>query len=353
MSGAADPPRAPCPVLVPVDADDRIFYPHGADVVPPPQTIGMRAPNPHPLDYDWRFEAQTAVALSRRAAGASLLAVGTPSLVQVLGREGRNVQLVDHQPHLASLGAVLIDVETAGRLDGQWMIAVLDPPWYPVAYRRWLGWAAQHVPLGGRILASLWPNDTRPAAQVEREELLAWISEWADHRIVLDALRYEVPAFESVARRAQGIAEPEAPWRSGDLIELFVRRVPLLPPALDKNEVWRRFVWDDYQLALRVGDDSAGAATIAMHPLAHGWIWPSYSRRAPGRECIDLWSSRNEVAVVMGGPELERELLQLTGARRIAEKAILGEALEMLLNTWDVPAQPFRRSYSWTHRASH
>jgi hypothetical protein len=41
------------------------------------------------------------------------------------------------------------------------------------------------------------------------------------------------------------------------------------------------------------------AANTREHPLAQDWLWPSYSRRTEGRDRIDLWSSRNEVATVV------------------------------------------------------
>lgn len=309
----------------------------------------LLAPEPHPLDFDWRFTSGTAVALSRRVNGPSLLAVGTPMLAQATLLQGRTVQLVDRQPHLSPLGVALLDVEVASAIEGSWTTAILDPPWYPLAYRRWLGWAAQHVPVGGTILSSLWPTDTRPTAELEREELLAWTGGWAEYLIEPAALRYEVPLFESVARRLMGVPDPAAPWRAGDLLKLVVQQVPSLPPAIVKTEVWRRFVWDDYQLALRITDHTADEPALARHPLAQGWLWPSYSRRAEGRGRIDLWSSRNEVAVVTGSIRLAEELSLFTAGQVLTEHA--SEALRQLLDSWQVPRHPFHRSYSWTQHA--
>jgi hypothetical protein len=200
--------------------------------------------------------------------------------------------------------------------------------------------------VGGTILASLWPIDTRPTADREREELLAWMSDWAEYLIEPAALRYDVPLFESVARSLQGIPDPATPWRRGDLLELVVRRMPSLPQAIVKTDVWRRFVWGDYQLALRIMNDTANEPTLAKHPLAQGWLWPSYSRRAEGRERIDLWSSRNEVAVVTGTLRLAEELSLFTSTKMLPEHG--SEALRLILGSWQVPSYPFHRSYEWT-----
>lgn len=306
-------------------------------------------PEPHPLDFDWRFEPETINELIRLANAHSLLAVGTPQLARSLLAQGYAVQLVDRQPHLALLNAILLDIETAEPLNRSWMTAVLDPPWYPSAYRRWIGWAAQHIPAGGRILASLWPANTRPTAKTERDEFLAWASEWANCRIEPSALRYEVPPFESIVRQMQGVPDPNAIWRKGDLLELQMRERPRLPPPIIKTEVWHRFVWNDYQLALRIGEHAEGESSISMHPLAAGWSWPSYSRRAIGRALIDLWSSRNEVAIVTGASLLKEELLIFTDRQRFPENGSRG--LQQLLGNWQIPSLPFQRSYSWVQNA--
>lgn len=306
-------------------------------------------PEPHPLDFDWRFERETINKLIRLTNAHPILAVGTPQLARGLFAQGYAVQLVDRQPHLALLNAILLDIETAEPLDRSWMTAVLDPPWYPSVYRRWIGWAAQHIPAGGRILASLWPVDTRPTAKAERDELLEWASEWANCRIEPFTLRYEVPPFESIVRQMQGIPDPNAVWRKGDLLELRVRERPPLPPPIIKTEVWHRFVWNDYQLALRIGEHAEGESSISMHPLAAGWNWPSYSQRAIGRALIDLWSSRNEVAIVAGASLLKEELLIFTDRQRFPEVGSRG--LQQLLGNWQIPSLPFQRSYSWVQNA--
>lgn len=306
-------------------------------------------PESHPLDFDWRFEPDSINELASVIGSRPILAVGTPQLARAMISRGNAVQLVDRQPHLAPLNAILLDIETAGPLAGSWMTAILDPPWYPSAYLRWIGWAAQHVPVGGTIFASLWPADTRPMAQIERDAFLAWASNWAECRIEPALLNYEVPTFECVVRQMEGIQDPSAAWRKGDLLELQVRKIPVLPPPITKTEVWHRFVWDDYQLALRIRSDVSCEPSIAKHPLSRGWIWPSYSRRASGRALIDLWSSRNEVALVSSSLIFKEELSRFTEE----QFAPIGgsRAFRELFEEWQVPSPPFQRSYSWVQNA--
>lgn len=304
------------------------------------------APEPHPLDFDWRFTRDTVSALCCRVNGPSLLAVGTPLLVEGSFHPECTVHVVDHQPHLSSPNVDIVDVEVAATLSGRWATAILDPPWYPLPYRRWLAWAAQHVPVDGTILSSLWPIDTRPTAELERDDILSWTAGWADYHIEPATLYYEVPLFESIARGLQGIPDPSIPWRRGDLLKLTLRRTPPLPPAITKTEVWRRFVWSDYQLALRVTSNTGEEPKLLKHPFAKGWLWPSYSRRAEGLDRIDLWSSRNEVAMVEGATQLSEELSQFTTGGLLT--GIYSDALHQLLSSWQVPKRPFYRSYSWT-----
>lgn len=279
----------------------------------------------------------------------SCLIVGAPTLAGGLA-ERRVVAVVDRQPWLYFENAIALDVNIASPTLVRCDVAFADPPWYPTEYERWLSWIAQHVRVGGRILSSLWPVDTRPNAAAERETLLASLSTWAKPRLINGALHYEVPPFEQVARRLEGAASPEVAWRVGDLLELTVRTTPALIAPLKHSETWVRFVWNDYQLALRIRPASEGPLTISQVPGSVGWLWPSVSRRASCRELIGLWSSWNEVAVIAGAPDIATALAEFT-KRRGASQELLPARLLSVLREWQIPEAPFWRTFQWTHLA--
>jgi hypothetical protein len=309
----------------------------------------VRVPEPHPLDYDWRYSSRTVWALSERAFGRTI-AVGCPSIARVLRCRGIAHTSVDWQPHNAEHpNSTVIDVGNAGPMQGNYFdTAFQDPPWYPADLVRWMIWTAQHLVVGGRLFSSIWPEETRPTGQAERAHVLALMSAWSDVRIVPSALCYEVPYFEQVARQLSGESEPAQAWRTGDLIEAVITRRP--PPVSPQHRpaVWYRFVWNTYQLAVRADAISDGPQYIGTHPQARGWIWPEFSKRARGRDEIGMWSSRNEVAIVRGSADIISQLLAFTDAKGLTD---LRGPIKSVLESWQVPQPPFFRSQHWNHTA--
>ena len=209
-------------------------------------------PDPHPLDYDWRF-AEEAVERIRKFVprGAATLAVGTPSIARYLEKAGRPVTLVDRQPFQGVRNQLPLDVYSASPLRQAFDFAVIDPPWYPEALRYWLAWTAQAVRRKGIILAAVWPESTRPSAPAEYIELEQWISTWGELSLPGVDLQYRIPLFEQVAgahaKQFEGSRSPGI----GNLFEIRVVKRPELPPSCRKPGHWNRFVLNNYQLALR------------------------------------------------------------------------------------------------------
>lgn len=311
----------------------------------------MEPPEPHPLDYDWRFAPATARRLADLMLGrGAALCVGAPSVASLLEEAGVGVLLVDRQPLQPVREQVLKDPGVDAPLAASFLSSVVDPPWYPEVYRRWIAWTAAHVGRGGEILASLWPPETRPAAAEEREAALVWIGSWAEVETETDALRYDAPAFELAAARAGGAAPADPQWRTGDLLRIRPKATPVLPPPIAAADSWVRFVFNDYQLALRVRAGDGRPPRLLTVPGAEGWVWPSVSRRAGGRDRIDLWSSRNEVASVEGGPEVLEQIQSIVRTDGMTLRQPPSEVLQTL-TSWQIPAGPYWRTLQWSHRA--
>jgi hypothetical protein len=245
---------------------------------------------------------------------------------------------------------VSVDPGTDALLPQSFSVAVVDPPWYPEIYRRWVAWAAAHIKDGGELLASLWTPKTRPAAIEERQEILRWITSWANLEVDEGALKYVTPTFEEKALAARSFAPGNPEWRKGDLLRIRPLVAPELPQPLAARENWIRFVFDDYQLALRIIAGDTRPARLLPVSDAIAWTWPSVSRRAPGRERIDLWSSRNEVARVEGGLEVLGHLRSIIETDGDVLQHPATEVLQTLTG-WQIPAGPYWRTLEWTHRA--
>lgn len=306
-------------------------------------------PDPHPLDYDWRFSDEAVDRIRELIPrDATTLAVGTPSIARYLEREGRQVTLVDRQPFQGVRNQLPIDVYTASPLRQSFDFAVIDPPWYPKALRYWLAWTAKAVRRNGTILAVVWPTSTRPSAPEEYVELQQWISSWGALLMPNIALKYKIPLFEQVAgvhaNQHKGSRSPGI----GNLFEIHVDTRPELPLYLRKPGYWSRFVLNDYQLALRFSGASRAERPLEKHPLANDWTWPFVSRRALGRTQIGLWSSENEVAVVSKPEIVSRAIRKAIKSRTRSEFEAAFAAL-CELREWDIPHPPYWRSAKWQH----
>ncbi|HEN3610638.1 TPA: hypothetical protein U5E44_003894, partial [Yersinia enterocolitica] len=186
----------------------------------------MDRPDPHPLDYDWRFTNETADYVASLCKGEPVLAIGVPTVAIKLDDESRNVTLVDWHPIQVAKQHLHIDVNISPPMKSNYKNVVMDPPWYLDIYYRWLSWAANSAGEDSIILLSIWPDSTRPNAVKEKKDLFSWINNWGDINIYENCLSYETPIFEKHTL----IKELEDKIRKGDLV---VIKVNLIPKLLD------------------------------------------------------------------------------------------------------------------------
>lgn len=305
-------------------------------------------PEPHPLDYDWRFTAETTQCVCELLPKRGrVLAVGAPSIARRIETSGGLVTLIDRQPLQGVRDHRVIEVGTDGLTAELCSAAFVDPPWYSMTLLRWTAWAAKFTALDGILIVSLWPDEVRPNGAEEADHVMKWMAGWSDVEIIPSIPRYERPIFELAALRASTSGFLASSPGEGRLLRLRVRRRPGIPDRSRPDDLWLRYVLDDYQLALRL-DGAKGTPVIRQHPAAAGWIWPYVSNRAPGREMINLWSSHNEVAIV-GNPN------KFAGALRRAVNTPTARSFEAELRdqacllTWDIPRPPYRRLLEWHH----
>lgn len=306
-------------------------------------------PAPHPLDFDWRFDSGTTKALGEMLRYQEpVLALGAPSVARYLESLGQAVTLVDRQPFQDVKTHIVADIFGFVPATG-FRAALVDPPWYPETLHHWVAAAAHAVGRGGTILVSIWPNWTRPTATEERDRLLTAFSTWATVRPWDLELSYDIPPFEASACHFSKVVGLSASPRRGDLLELSVHDLPIIPAPHRDSTTWRRFVLDEYQIAFREAPRLTGALRVAPHPQANGWHWPYVSARAPGRELIDVWSSNNEVAML----ESPRRAIEAFRRGFLSENAEQFEQqlIELApLLTWNIPRPPFRRAFEWLHQ---
>lgn len=304
-------------------------------------------PLPHPLDFDWRYDDSTAHQVADLLSEArKILSLGVPSVARISEAEGRDVTLVDRQPIQGVRNHVVCAIEEFSSKP-IYDAAIIDPPWYPKQIDAWTRIAGQAVVLGGHILLSLWPEQTRPEASTQLEHLVGSLSTWSKVERNVSRLSYLEPSFETIARHV-GSEQPlsKSPL-VGELIRLKVERHPEPIPINAQCTAWHRFILDDYQLAIRNGGPSSQFG-ISQLPQAKGWLWPFVSARADGIEEISIWSSLGEVGSV-GNPLAT--LTALRKAVRCTEASAFDLALAAApeLLEWQLPRPPYGRMIEWQH----
>jgi hypothetical protein len=280
-------------------------------------------PEPHPLDFDWRFAGCTLDFLDRRIeelTPASVAVLGAPTLFKRLVDRGRQAHLFDRNAQIVQF------LERTGyhnvtqcdlfrySPEARFECVVADPPWYLDHYRAFLGTAHDLLVSNGKLLLSVLPRLTRPSAEADRLEIMAFASQWGFDLVSAEpaSLHYLSPPFETEALKTEGLNL--ATWRLGDLYT-FVRSprevVASKPEYSEDQQLWHTFnvgptvvkvKWD--------GSHSQGSFDFKKVPGAGGTRLRSVSRRSSLRSGINLWTSRN-IALHVSRPDLVCEALQL------------------------------------------
>jgi hypothetical protein len=296
-------------------------------------------PEPHPLDYDWRFAEDTLKFLDGEIAKAKskkIAILGAPTIFLRLALREADVTLYDKNVHLVeelqSYGyptALCCDL-FATRFDRSGFdLVVADPPWYPEHYSSFIRRSSELLTPGGLLLLSVLPRLTRPSATTDRMEILrcAETSGLDLLSIFRSSLTYKSPPFEQASLHAEGIQLED--WRRGDLFVFYRSTRPCGAIKevyeIDDASEWQSFAVGKTVVRIRCRDIDATEVTFhALSPSGDVHLH-SVSRRAPFRSKIDVWNSRN-LALSLSRPDYLCDIL-----RRHTEGGSLGEAVERVV----------------------
>lgn len=335
-----------------------------------PRSYYAELPEPHPHDYDWRFDTATAqhlanTAIQESSSGGTILLLGIPSVFIELVYSNKashtilldwSSELIDYLSHFhlpSSFDLVKHDLLSGQLWHGNSPVGVVvcDPPWYIEHYAAFLAQAASASRLGARIIVSLLPPDTRPGAIADRWEIFK-----IAHKLGLDilsidsgAIRYKTPAFEQASLYSTSI-DIKKNWRVGDLVTFGKMGHPswetiaeVLTSAtsigLDPQE-WAEIILDRYKVKLR-GPFNDYSEKPELLSIEKDDTLPTVSRRYKGRESIDLWLWNNRVFAVRGKAAFLAALYILDGrpipdALQRVPEGYLGRALALLIHRAEI-----------------
>jgi hypothetical protein len=268
---------------------------------------------PHPLDYDWRFERQTAESLLRTAvelsgAPRSVVMIGTPTvaIAALANAKLKQVVLLDANSRIVHQLASMSPKINALCVDVRWQalpalsapVVITDAPWYADSMSAFLWASSQLCEIGGYVMASFPSIGTRPGIVEERKSLIALGAENGLNYLEMKtgAVRYETPPFERSAFRACGITNVPANWRRADLL-LFQRTsrdAGSRPARAEAEPEWVDVEIHDIRLKVR-GPLAFEFDDPRLGPIISGNVLPSVSRRDPRRRNAEIWTSTNRI----------------------------------------------------------
>jgi hypothetical protein len=314
-------------------------------------------PEPHPVDYEWRYAAVTADQLTQHLTekGGSTGCFGTPTVFWRLRQKDVRATLFDRNEGLARYLSTtdrrhmrVGDLLTAlpppqTTLTDQALsfdTVLLDPPWYLEHMLIWIAAALKYLRPGGSLIFTLFPDLTRPTALAERRQIMSVVETLGPVSFLPFPAQYTTPLFEHETLSAFGLGDL-GQWRSADFVSVSVRNTKLLdlpdPPSEPE--------WDRVQLGTQV---IAIRRDLSNRPLGHGlsfsppepdgsFLLKSVSARDPVRKNVSVWTSRNRALVTASsGSQVLPFLSQLSAGR--SPTALLQDArdsdrqsLELLL----------------------
>ena len=309
---------------------------------------GPTLPQPHPLNYDWRFTEDTRdflVASLSDLNPHSIGLLGCPSLLRPLLRRGLPSTLFDRNKALKSTLTEAeqarfhcVDLSAPLGHSFEFSVVVADPPWYVDQYAAFFARMREVLQTGGVAFVSMLPRLTRPGAGADRKVVVerAYDLGFDVQSVLPNALGYITPPFEEAALAAEGLRLPR--WRRGDLYRFVktegaVRRASSEPQeAASIPAVWTTFAFGVESVAVRCGAGKGDQFSFVGSSLSGANVFRSVSRRSIARQYSNVWSSRNHVLTATRTDCICR-LLELSSARIVRETAVAAVAAEFQLDT--------------------
>jgi hypothetical protein len=302
-------------------------------------------PEPHPVDYEWRYAAATADSLTEYLTqrGDSIGCFGTPTVFWRLREKGAAATLFDRNEglvrYLRSVDLPYMRVQDlSAPVQSQLMSPInqnalfdtilLDPPWYLDHMLVWITAALKFLRPGGNLICTLFPDLTRPAAFEERSRLLSAMESLGPVSLLPFSARYTTPLFEHETLSAFGLADL-GQWRSADFVSVSVRERVLSPTPDPLTEPqWYRVQLGSQVVAVRtdLSEKPLEEELSFLPPEPDGsFLLKSVSARDPVRKNVSLWTSRNRALVTTsGGRQIFPFLSELAAGR--SPSALLKDA---------------------------
>lgn len=272
---------------------------------------------PHPLDFEWRNTKKSVdyladIVLQSDQIKNDILTLGMPTLFANLCKRdvAQNVTIVERNKgvintlrEISHESCKVIDADIF-KVDpeavGMYSTVVMDPPWYTEHFQQFIWLAARSLKLGGRLIISIPPMNTRPNIDKER---IDWFDFCQKQGLCLEnlfagKLEYAMPFFEWNANRGAGVSVSPF-WRKGDVAifqKLHTKYVDR-PDYTEVSDDWHEVEIDNCRIRVKIDTHEAieSSDPLQITPLVQGHILPTVSSREPIRKRANIWTSGNRI----------------------------------------------------------
>lgn len=271
---------------------------------------------PHPLDFEWRNTKKSVdylsdIVLQSTRIEDNILILGMPTLFADLCRRDipqsvtiveRNKGVINTLKEISNSSCKVIEKDIfSAEPDkiGLFATVVMDPPWYEPHFYQFIWLASQCLHLGGTLIISIPPINTRPGIDKER---IKWFTFCQEQGLCLESLlagrlEYAMPFFEWNANRSAGVSVNPF-WRKGDLaiFQKLNRQSVIRPVHTEDTGFWHEVEYNNCRIRVKIEDtDEVKDQAIEIIPLVKNQILDTVSRRNPIRERANIWTSGNRI----------------------------------------------------------
>lgn len=273
---------------------------------------------PHPLDFEWRNSSLSLNKLLNKINSLvnptdKLLFLGMPTLfaTAILKDIPNTISLIERNaPIIQGVKKINTDISrfrtieediftiNPGILTEHYCIA-MDPPWYTPHFFQFMWLASKCVSIGGLVIISLPPLNTRPNIIEER---LEWFEFCRSLGLCIETLepqqlQYAMPFFEFNAFRAAGIKNILPFWRKGDLaIFRKIEEVSITRPKhIPTQQNWIEREYNTSRIRINISEIDEINNDLEVLSLIKGDILPTVSSRDERRKNANVWTSGNRI----------------------------------------------------------
>lgn len=271
---------------------------------------------PHPLDFEWR---NTLKSLNQLAANVNtintlnkpVLILGMPTLFATIAERNlpfsttlieRNSPIVKGLKKFESEKNQVVKSDifkvNGSDLKVRYQYVVMDPPWYSEYFQQFAWLASDCLEIGGKLIVSIPPINTRPDIDQERVDWLSFCQKlgFCIESLEPDFLQYAMPFFEFNAFRAAGVGNLLPFWRKGDVLVLRKVKESQLerPQIVEKISGWKEVEYE--KVRIRVNLDVPDAeGELVLDDAVKNAILPTVSSRDKRRDKANVWTSGNRI----------------------------------------------------------